>query len=157
MTDIPALGRPWPERFPGPAPQPHPPGSRLELREGLHALGFGPVQRPGGLAGRAIGPEPEALLLLGAIDPAVSGLLLLFLPQPGPEPLEVLFQDHPLPVEPAAPPPDHSGAWALRVALPPAEVLPRPAWGRLELRRALPPGPLRQPGPALHAVLFLAA
>ena len=152
-----APGRPWPDRFPGPAPQPHAPGTRLDLREGIRATGFGPVERPGGLSGRRIGPEPEALLLLGAIDPAVGSLLLLFLPEPGAEPLDVLFEGQPLataPAGPVAPLHDRPGAWALRATLPLAEALARPAWGRLELRRVLVPGPLRHPAPALHAVVF---
>jgi hypothetical protein len=153
-----APGRPWPERFPGPAPQPHAPGTRLELREGIRAMGFGAVERPAGLSGRRIAPEPEALLLLGAIDPGVQALLLVFLPQPGAEPLELLYEGHPLatePAEPVTPLHDRPGAWALRATLPLPEALPRPAWGRLEIRRALPPGPVRHPAPALHAVVFL--
>lgn len=156
LTAPAVLGRPWPERFPGPPPAPHPPGGRLEVREGIRALGFGPVERQGEIPGRRIAPEPEALLLLGAIDPAVSALLLLFLPEPGPEPLELFYEGAPLETvaaEPVAPLAGRPGAWALRATLPSAGA--RPEWGRLEIRRALPPGPLRQPAPALHAVVFL--
>jgi hypothetical protein len=158
----PALGRPWPDRFPGPAPQPLKPGNRMELRDGIRVLGFEPVERVNMISYRCIGPELEALLLLGAIDPAVTTLRLTFVAPAGPVPITLFFEDHPLVVEAAAAGATVAAAvpiaWAVQASLPPAADLPRPAWARLEIRcGAGAPGNAAAPwsGPALHVVEFL--
>lgn len=161
-TAPPPFGRPWSERFPGPAPQPLAAGDRMELHDGLRVLGFLPAEWREGLCNRPIGPEPEAVLVLGALAPGIRALRLTFLGPADPAPLgriRLLYEGRALPVAavPAAPglvsvvP----GAWALEAPLPPPEELPRPARGRLVILfdRVLPEGG-RWVGPFLHAIEF---
>lgn len=163
----PALGRPWAERFPGPAPQPALVGGRLDLREGIRVLGFLPTERHHGLWHRWIGPEPEAALFLGPLDPAVRALRLTVLAPQDPAPLggiHLFYDGMALEVLPAAAPPAVTalvpGAWALEALLPPADTLPRQTWSRLDIRlgRTLPEagaGHHQWRGLALHSVEFL--
>jgi hypothetical protein len=157
------LGRPLAERFSGPAPLPMAKGARIDLREGMQVDGFMPTEWRERLPFRWIGPEPEALLVLGEIDAGVGGFLLTFLAPADPAPLgpiSVRYQGRELELS-AGTVPDRAahiaGAWALLAALPPVEELARPSWGRLELRfeRTLPEdpaAPARWVGLALNSV-----
>lgn len=158
----PPFGRPWSERFPGPAPRPLAPGDRLELHDDLPALGFLPAAWREGLCHRPIGPEPEAVLLLGALAPGIRALRLTFLGPADPAPLgplRLVYEGRALPVAAVSVSPEVAsrvpGAWALEASLPPAGELPRPARGRLAILfdRVLPEGG-RWAGPALHAIEF---
>ncbi|MBI0534681.1 hypothetical protein D9599_03740 [Roseomonas sp. KE2513] len=164
---VPTLGRPWNERFPGPAPQPIAAGGRMELREGMRVLGFFPAERRKGLSCRPIGPEPEAVICLGALAPEVARLSLTFLGPAEPEafgPVRLVYEGQALATQ-AVRAPDRVAAllpeaWALEAELPPADALPRPAWGRLDILfdRVLPdpdPRAARWAGPSLHTIEFL--
>ena len=161
----PPLGRPWNERFPGPAPQAVAAGGRMELREGMRVLGFLPVLRREGLSCRPIGPEPEAVVCLGALAPEVARLRLSFLGPAEPEafgPVRLVYEGQALPVRATDVPARIAAlvpeAWSLEAELPAADTLPRPAWGRLDILfdRVLPdPHAARWAGPSLHAIEFL--
>ncbi|MBO1075807.1 hypothetical protein [Roseomonas marmotae] len=162
---LPQLGRPWRDRFPGPDPQPVDVGHKLELHEGMRVLGFWPTERQARLSCRRIGPEPEAVIFIGALAPEVQTLRLTFLAPADPAPfglLRLFYEDQPLPQRPTLVPETVAAlvpqAWAVQASLPAVEDQPRPAWARLEIRisRTLPDAAhARWVGPALHAVEFL--
>jgi hypothetical protein len=135
------------------------------MHEGMRVLGFWPTERQAMLPCRPIGPEPEAVIFLGALAPEVRLLRLVFLGPADPAPFgppQLRYDDRLLTTQAVAAPEAvvaaMRGAWALEAVLPPPEEQLRPAWGRLEIRfrRTLPDaGHLRWLGPALHAVEFL--